>query len=76
MSLLGIIPVLVSPMNEDGSPDHKGYHNLLDHIFEHPVGGLWVLGSASEDFLMSFEHRVEIIFSLRLRVCVPGKTTH
>ena len=60
MSLRGIIPVLVSPMHEDGSPDHEGYHNLLDHIYEHPVGGLWVLGSASEDFLMSFDHRVEI----------------
>lgn len=60
MSLNGIVPVLVSPMNEDGSPDQDGYHKLLDHIYAHPVAGLWMLGSASEDFLMSLEHRVQI----------------
>ena len=58
--LQGIIPVLLSPMHEDGSPDRAGYVRLLDHIFEHPIPGLWVLGSASEAFCMSYEHRVEV----------------
>ena len=60
MRIQGIIPVLVSPMHEDGSPDHEGYRNLLRHLYRHPIGGLWMLGSASEDFLMSEAHRLEV----------------
>ena len=59
MKLNGIMPVLVSPMNEDATPDRDGYHRLLDFIFEAPICGIWMLGSASEDFLMSREHRLE-----------------
>ena len=58
MALRGMMPVLVSPMAEDGSPDEQGYSRLLDYVLEHPVCGFWVLGSASEDFLMSYEHRL------------------
>lgn len=57
--LKGIIPVLVSPINEDGSIDKKGYTSLLDHTLKHPIGGYWILGSASEDFLMSYSDRVQ-----------------
>lgn len=60
MNVEGVVPVLVSPMNEDGSPDIEGYHRLLDFIYQYPVGGLWILGSASEDFLISFDDRVQI----------------
>ena len=58
MRLSGIMPVLVSPMNEDATPDEEGYRRLLDYVFEAPICGLWMLGSASEDFLMSRHHRV------------------
>lgn len=57
--LQGILPVLLSPMHEDGSPDPTGYERLLDHIFQNSIPGLWVLGSASEAFGMSYEHRLE-----------------
>ncbi len=56
--LQGILPVLLSPMEADGSPDSAGYMRLLDHIFQNPIPGLWVLGSASEAFGMSYEHRL------------------
>ena len=57
--LKGIIPVLVSPINEDGSIDQQGYTKLLDFVMEYPVGGHWILGSASEDFLMTHADRVK-----------------
>ena len=57
--LNGVIPVLVSPMHEDGSPDRDGYARLLDYLFENPLAGLWVLGSGSENFTMSYAHRLE-----------------
>lgn len=60
--LSGVMPVLVSPMHEDGSPDREGYARLLDHIFQDsdaPIPGLWVLGSTGENFQMSYAHRLE-----------------
>ena len=55
-----LMPVLVSPMHEDGSPDQEGYARLLDYLFSRtrlPVCG--VLGSGSENFTMPHAHRVE-----------------
>ena len=56
--LKGIIPVLVSPVTKDGGIDEQGYINLLEHTLRHPIGGYWILGSASEDFLMSYKDRL------------------
>ncbi len=58
--LQGMMPVLLSPMHEGGSPDHDGYVKLLDYLYETPLPGLWALGSAGEAFNMSYEHRVEV----------------
>jgi dihydrodipicolinate synthase/N-acetylneuraminate lyase len=58
--LSGPFPVLLSPMHEDGSPDEVGYARLLDHIFQAEIPGLWVLGSASEAFSMSYDERVRV----------------
>lgn len=59
-TLNGVIPVLVSPMHEDGSPDKGGYERLLEHLFENPLAGLWVLGSGSENFTMPYDDRVAV----------------
>ena len=59
MSLKGIIPVTVTPMNEDGSPDEPGHQRFIEHLLKHPIGGLWSLGSAGENFLMPYEHRLQ-----------------
>lgn len=59
MNLKGVVPVLMSPIQEDGSPDEEGYHRLLDFTAPH-AGGYWVLGSASEDFLIPYPDRVRI----------------
>lgn len=58
--LRGIIPVTMSPIHKDGSIDIEGYHKMLDFMLGYPVGGFWILGSASEDFLIPYDQRVEI----------------
>ena len=58
--LKGVLPVLVSPVNQDGTIDQQGYHNLLDHTMQSPICGYWILGSASEDFMISYDDRVRI----------------
>lgn len=61
--LNGVMPVLASPMHEDGSPDREGFGRLLDYIFEDPkapIPGLWVLGSSGENFQMAYRHRLEV----------------
>lgn len=57
--LRGVMPVLVSPMHEDGSPDRAGYARLLDYLLDHQLAGLWVLGSGGENFHMSYAHRLD-----------------
>ncbi len=58
--LRGIIPVTMSPINKDGSIDVEGYHKMLDFLLAYPMAGLWIHGSASEDFLIPYDQRIEI----------------
>ena len=48
-------------MDETGAPDEDGYARLLDFMLSYPICGIWMLGSASEDFLMSYEHRLQTV---------------
>lgn len=56
--LQGIVPVMVVPMHEDGNPDIEGIHRVVDFLVDSGAGGLWVLGSASEDINMTAKQRV------------------
>lgn len=56
--LKGIVPVLLTPMNIDSSPDLDGMQHLVDMLVNAGVGGLWALGSASEDINLSFSEKV------------------
>ena len=58
MVLHGIVPVTVTPMNEDGSPDGKGHEKFIEYLLKYPIGGLWAIGSAGESFLMTYENRL------------------
>lgn len=58
--LSGIIPVTMSPIKPDGSIDSAGYRRMIDFTLAYGMGGLWVLGSAGEDFLIPYSQRVEI----------------
>ncbi len=56
--LKGLVPVMLTPLNQQGHPDVEGIHKLIN--FHATVGssGLWVLGSAGEDIHLSWEDRV------------------
>jgi dihydrodipicolinate synthase/N-acetylneuraminate lyase len=59
--LEGIVPIMVTPMIEGGEPDEESIHRLVNYLIDCGVGGLWVLGSASEDINMSWEGRVRTV---------------
>lgn len=58
MPLSGIVPVTITPMKEDGSPDVQGHERFYEFLLKYPFGGFWSLGSAGECFLMTYEDRV------------------
>lgn len=58
--LKGVIPVVVVPMTQRGEPDVDGIHRHIDFLTSAGVGGMWALGSASEDINMSFDQRLTV----------------
>jgi len=58
--LKGVIPVVQTPVHEDGSIDTNGIGRLIHFLTGKGVGGLWVLGTGSEDMNLSFEKRLTV----------------
>jgi dihydrodipicolinate synthase/N-acetylneuraminate lyase len=56
--LKGVIPVVQTPVNEDGSIDTEGQARLIRFLAEKGVGGYWALGTGSEDMNLTFEKRL------------------
>ncbi len=59
--IVGVSPVMVTPMLENGEPDEAGTHRLVDYLLKSGVGGIWAMGSASEDVNMSDEGRLSAV---------------
>lgn len=58
--LQGIIPVKQTFFNKDGSVDEKTTSDHLKYLSSLDIGGLWVLGTGSEDMNLSFSKRIKI----------------
>ena len=58
--LTGVIPVLTTPIHEDGSIDRKSLIRLVNFLANQNIGGFWVLGTGSEDMNLSFDKRLEV----------------
>jgi dihydrodipicolinate synthase/N-acetylneuraminate lyase len=58
--LKGVIPVVQTPFHSDGSIDQEGLVRLVEFLVDAGVGGLWVLGTNSEDMNLSFAKRLEV----------------
>lgn len=56
----GIVPVLITPMNEHGQVDKEGLANLTRYYIDKKVSGLWVLGTGGEDMGLTFSQRVSV----------------
>lgn len=57
----GVVPPLVTPLNEDGSFDRDSYKRLIDKLIDAGCHGLFVLGSSGEVVFSTDERRKEII---------------
>ena len=56
--LKGVIPVVQTTVDEDGSFDADGQRRLIQFLDGQSVGGYWALGTGSEDMNLSFDRRV------------------
>ena len=56
----GIVPVLTTPLNKDGSVDESALGSIIEFLISKRVGGFWALGTGSEDMNLSFSQRLRI----------------
>lgn len=57
----GIYPPVVTPLHEDGSIDFDSLGNVVDHLIDGGMHGLFVLGSTGEVAYLTDEQRVQVI---------------
>lgn len=62
--IVGIVPVVLTPLRENKRLDVLGLNSIIEFLlsFEH-IGGLWVLGTGSEDMHLSLNQRLHIAFT-------------
>ncbi len=56
--LRGVIPVVQTPLHEDGSIDVEAQARLINYLVDKGVGGFWALGTGSEDMNLTFDKRL------------------
>ena len=62
MILKGCIPVLVTPFHSDKvTIDFNGIKKIIEYFIKKGIEGIWVLGTGSEDYLLTFQQRYEVI---------------
>ena len=57
----GVVPVLHTPINIQGDVDIKGLEKLVNFLCSKDIGGLWVLGTGSEDMNLTTSQRLKVI---------------
>jgi len=56
--IVGIVPVLLTPMTESGNIDKIGLTRLVHYLSQKGVGGFWVLGTGAEDMSLTYQQRL------------------
>jgi 4-hydroxy-tetrahydrodipicolinate synthase len=59
--LQGVIPALITPLDEDGDVDEVSVHSLIDFQISAGVDALLVLGSTGEGPLLSNEQKLRMV---------------
>lgn len=59
--MIGVIPAILTPFNEDESFSQEKMEGLVDYLLENKVAGLYLTGSTGEGFLMSSEERMKVV---------------
>lgn len=62
--LKGLVPVLLTPMLKNHEIDHDSLNKLINYLKHYKVGGLWALGSASEEINIGFNKKIEVAKSI------------
>ena len=57
----GIVPPVITPLNNDGSLDINGLKNLLEHIIGGGVHGLFILGTTGEGPALGINRQKDMI---------------
>ena len=58
--LEGIIPVLITPLTSEGEIDEESLERLINFLISNNIGGLWVLGTGSEDMSLTYKKRLQV----------------
>ncbi len=61
LPLIGIIPPVITPLIDNNTLDVKGLENLVEHLVEGGVHGLFILGTTGEAPSLSYQLRREFI---------------
>ena len=61
LPLKGIIPPMVTPLSEDQTLDSKGLKNLIEHLLEGGVSGIFLLGTNGEGPSLGYALRKQLI---------------
>lgn len=60
-NLAGVIPPVLTPLNDDGSVDTKSLESLCEHLIAAGVDGLFACGSSAEIALLDDTQRRQVI---------------
>jgi 4-hydroxy-tetrahydrodipicolinate synthase len=55
--LKGVIPPIITPVDEDENVDEKGLKRVIDYVIEGGVHGVFVLGSNGEFYALDYENQ-------------------
>lgn len=64
-SISGIIPILATPFDTDGSLDTRSLRRLVEFQLASGVDGVAVFGLASEGFALTADERAKILYEVR-----------
>ncbi|HEX7547447.1 MAG TPA: dihydrodipicolinate synthase family protein, partial [Candidatus Methylomirabilis sp.] len=60
-ALCGVVPPMISPLNETGESDGDALKALVEHILDGGCSGLFVLGGCGEGAWLTSEQRASVV---------------
>ena len=73
MKLTGLIPPMVTPLDEKRRLDKKGTKNMVNHLLKGGVDGIFLLGTTGEGPHLSYAIREELVKTVCAEVRKSGR---
>lgn len=61
VEIYGIVPPIITPMNEDESVNYEELRNQIDRLIDNGCHGIFVTGTNGESYILSEEEKLEIL---------------